>query len=246
MAEDYRLSVVICAIDETFSLENTFHKIDGYGGVAEYLFVLARTCTPGCLATVKKLCAREDCRWVYQSGKGLGNAIRESFREVTGTHMVVWSADEGTDVASFPLMAALSRERPDTIVKISRWMHENGFEDYGRLKKLLNFISQRCFALMFRSPLSEFTNPTQIAPVAVYRAIRWERTDFALLPEMIFKPLKLGVPFAEVPTKNVARVEGRSHNTFKGYCLYYCMIFKIFFTPKQKLLLNDSQGMETA
>ena len=62
MGEEYRLSVVIWAVDETFSLERTFEKLDRGRLAEEYLFVLSRTCTPACLATVEKLCAREDCR----------------------------------------------------------------------------------------------------------------------------------------------------------------------------------------
>ena len=236
MNEPYSLSIVICAVDETVSMERTFKKLDGSGGGDEYLIVLSKTCTPGCLETAKKLCAREDCRWMYQSGKGLGNAIRDSFSEVRGTHVVIWSADEATDAASFPEMLRLSKENPEKIVKISRWLHPDGFDGYGKLNKCLNYISQRMFGLMFRSKLTEFTNPTQICPVSVYRRIRWEHTSYDFLPEMTFKPLKLGVEFIEVPTKNVPRTEGESHNTFLSHIWYYRTILKIFFTKKQDLL----------
>ena len=241
MSEEYSLSVVICAVDETFSLKRTFEKLDAYHAASEYLFVLSKTCTPGCLQTVQDICTRPDCRWMYQSGKGFGGAIRDSFDAVRCTHMIIWSADEGTDVASFPEMVRLSRENPEKIVKISRWLHEDGFEGYGKVKTALNFVSQRAFGLLYGSDLTEFTNPTQIAPVAVYRSIRYERTDFAFLTEVIVKPLRLGVEFIEVPCKNVPRQEGKSHNTFKGYLMYYYVIVKIRFTRKDKLL-KEAQG----
>ncbi len=236
MENEYSLSVLICATDETFSLERTFRKLDAVGAADEYLFVLSKTCAPECLATVERLCARADCRWMYQSETGLGNAVRDSFAVVRGTHLALWSADEATDAASFPEMARLSRENPDKIVKISRWLHPDGFEGYGRLNKMLNYISQRAFGLMFRSRLTEFTNPTQIAPVAVYRRIRWQHTGFDFLPEMIFKPLKLGVGFIEVPTKNVPREEGRSGNTLLSHVRYYRTILQIFFTKPEDLV----------
>jgi len=236
MNSDYSLSIVICAVDETFSLMRTFEKLDSFHASTEYLFVLSKECTSGCLDTVKKICGRDDCRYIFQPDKGLGDAIRASFPEVVGTHIVVWSADEATDISSFPEMLRLSKENPDKIVKISRYLRKDGFEGYGRIKKVVNFISQRAFALMFRSGLSEFTNPTQIAPVEVYRSINWERKGFEFLPEMVFKPLKLGVRFIEVPTKNVVREEGHSHNRFKGWLLYYYNILKIFFTKREKLL----------
>ena len=241
MTEPYRLSVVICAVDETFSLERTFHKLDAFGAACEYLFVLAGNCSAGCRATVEKLCARPDCRWIFQPGKGFGDAIRAAVREVTGTHMVVWSADEATDTASFPEMLRLSRENPEAVVKISRFLHPEGFEDYGRVKRILNRVSQRCFGLLYGSDLTEFTNPTQIAPVALYRRIRWERSGFEMLTEMVFKPLRLGVRFFEVPTKNVKREEGRSHRTFGAALLYYCMILKIRLTDPRKLTTETRQ-----
>ena len=236
MDNAYSLSVVICAVDETFSLERTFRKLDGAGAVDEYLFVLSKTCTPACLATVEKLCERPDCRWMYQSGKGFGGAIRDAFEEVRGTHMIVWSADEATDVSSFPEMVRLSKENPDKIIKISRFLRKDGFEGYGRIKTAINYISQRAFGLLYGSSLTEFTNPTQIAPIALYRRIRFERTDFAFLPEPIVKPLRLGVSFIEVPCKNVPRQEGKSHNTFKGHLMYYYIIIKTRFVKKEKLL----------
>ncbi|MBR5423090.1 MAG: hypothetical protein IK108_03680 [Clostridia bacterium] len=240
MNREYSLSAVICAVDETFMLEQTFQKLDGYGGAEEYLFVLAKTCTPGCLATVERLCARSDCRWVYQTGEGLGNAIRESFFMVNGTHLVIWSADEATDVSSFPEMLRLSKENPEKIIKISRWLRKDGFEGYGYVKKCLNYVSQRFFGLLFHSKLTEFTNPTQICPVAVYRGIRWNCTGFDFLPEMTFKPLKLGIEFIEVPTKNVPRLEGRSHHTLLSHIRYYRTVMKIFFTRKQDLIKETS------
>ncbi len=236
MSEDYRLSVVICAVDETFSLERTFEKLDRDSHAEEYPFVLSASCTPACLATVEKLCARPDCRWMYQTGKGLGNALREAFECVKGTHVAIWSADEATDASSFPEMLRLSKENPEKVVKISRWLHENGFEGYGRFNKLLNYVSQRVFGLMFRSDLTEFTNPTQIAPVAVYRRVRWDHTGFDFLPELTFKPLKLGVEFIEVPTKNVPREEGRSHNTYFSHIFYYRTVLEIFFAKKENLI----------
>ena len=151
MVNDYRLSVVICAVDETFSLKRTFEKLDAFHEASEYVFVLAKNCAAGCLETVKSLCERPDCRYIFQPGVGFGDAIRASFQEVTGTHMVVWSADEATDVSSFPEMLRLSKKDPEKIIKISRWLRKDGFERYGKVKKVINYISQRSFALLYRS-----------------------------------------------------------------------------------------------
>ena len=235
MSDDYRLSVAVCAVDETFSLDETFRKLDASGAAYEYLFVLAKNCTAACRETVERICCRADCRWMYQPGRGFGDALQTVFREARGTHVVVWSADEATDAASFPEMVRLSKEHPDKIIKISRYLHPDGFYGYGCLKRTLNGISQKCFRLLYHSALTEFTNPTQIAPMRIYRQIRWERSGFEMTTEMTFKPLRLGVEFLEVPTKNVPRKEGRSHRTFSAALLYYYMILKIRLTDPEKI-----------
>ena len=130
----------------------------------------------------------------------------------------------------------LSLELPPYVAQCIETLNQNGFEGYGRFNKFLNYVSQRIFGLMFRSDLTEFTNPTQIAPVAVYRRIRWDHTGFDFLPELTFKPLKLGVEFIEVPTKNVPREEGRSHNTYFSHIFYYRTVLEIFFAKKENLI----------
>ena len=63
------------------------------------------------------------------------------------------------------------------------------------------------------------------------------KKDSKVTPEDILsKPLKLGVAFLEVPTKNVPREEGRSHNTYFSHIFYYRTILEIFFTRKKNLV----------
>ena len=239
MPDAYLLTVAICAVDETFSLERTFRKLDAYGAAYEYLFVLSRTASEGCRRTVKGICRDPRCRSMDQPGTGFGDALKTVFREARGTHVVVWSADEATDTASFPEMLRLSRENPDAVVKISRFLHPDGFAGYGAVKKAINAFSQRCFGALYGARLTEYTNPTQIAPTALYRRIRFERSGFEMTTEMIFKPLRLGVRFFEVPTKNVPREEGRSHRTLGAAALYYFMILKIRFADPRDLVWPD-------
>ena len=236
MDSAYRLSVVLCAVDETFSLRETFRGIDCFHLAYEYLFVLSRDCTPECLETVREICTRDDCRYVYQSGRGFGNAIRESMQHVQGDHMILWSADGATNADCFPELVRLSKEKPDCIVTVSRWLSADGFDGYNAVRKVVNRISQKLFAFLYRSDLTDFTNPTQIAPTALYRAIRWERNGFDLIPELTFKPLKLGVKFIEVPGKCLPRQEGRSHSRFSDLTSYYIRILQIYRMDRNDIL----------
>ncbi len=238
MNEEYRLSVVFCAVNETCSLNEVYNKISSYGSASEYLFVLSRNASASCFETVKEICKNESCSCIVQKQDGLGCAIREGMESVNGTHMIFWPADDGMETASFPEMVALSKLNPDAIVTVSRWLKKDGMSDYGKIRKMVNFISQKMFAFLYRSDLTDFTNPTQIAPVALYRKIRWQGKGFDLIPEMIFKPLKIGCRFIEVPCKNLKRQEGSSNSRFLELVKYYYVILKIFFMKSKDITVS--------
>ncbi len=228
MENNYSLSVAFCTINETSSLIDAFTKVSALNCADEYVFIVAKNATAECKKTVEELCKNEKCRFTFQDGYGLGNAIRKSFDEAKGTHLILWPADDDMDIKAFPEMARLSRKNPEKIVTVSRWKAENGFEGYGKLRTVINFISQKAFAILFKSDLTDFTNPTQIAPVSIYRKIKWQGNDFAFMPEMIFKPLKIGCEFIEVPCKSIPRKDGKTNGSFSKFAKYYPVIFKIY------------------
>lgn len=240
MNEPYRLTVVLGAVDETFSLRETLEGIDCFHLAYEYLFVLSQTCTEDCLRTVKDVCRRDDCRYIIQSGRGFGNAIQDGIREAAGTHMIVWSSDGATDPASFPELVRLSKEHPDSIVTVSRWISDDGFPGYNPVRKVINRISQKMFALLYRSEQTDFTNPTQIAPLKLYRSIRWEQDGFDFLPELVFKPIRLGVPFIEVPGRCLPRREGESHSPFRELAMFYIRILHIYRMDRSDILRQEN------
>ena len=242
MGSEYMLSVLFCAVDESESLKKCFLQFLQEGMAFEYLFVLAKNHAPQTIETVKAICAEhKNCRYMIQSGYGYGNAIRDAFFEVRGTHMMLWTADGGLSFNSAANMMRTSAEHPDKIVKISRWIGDGAFVNYGALRRLINGVSQKAFARLYRSSLTDFTSPAQIASVEMYRKIRWERNGFDFLPEMIFKPIKLGYEFIEVPCKNLKRTEGKSHSSFLELANYYRVIYNIYRMDIKDILTEDDR-----
>lgn len=239
MEEKYRLSVVFCAVDETYSLFNSYSKIMQYNCACEYLFVLSQKVSLDCLETVKKICQNDNCNYFLQDGYGLGNAIRNGIEKVNGTHIIVWPADDGMDTSAFPEMVRLSKENPQKIISVSRWLEKNCFEGYGKIRKIINYFSQKMFAVLYKAPLTDFTNPTQIAPINIYRKIKWQGEKFDFVPEMTFKPLKLGCEFIEVPCKYQKRQEGSSNTSFFELVKYYFVIFKVHHMKESELTAGE-------
>ncbi|MBQ9913039.1 MAG: glycosyltransferase [Clostridia bacterium] len=241
MKEEYKLSIVFCAVNETFSLVDTYTKISSCDCAAEYIFVLSKNASKNCCDTVKELCKNENCNYFVQSGYGLGNAIRNSIDVVNGTHMIVWPADDGMDTDSFPKMVELSIDNPEKIISVSRWLEKNGFEGYGKIRKGINFLSQKIFSLIYSSNLTDFTNPTQIVPVSLYRKIKWQGEGFDFVPEMTFKPLKLGYEFIEVPCKSLKRREGATNSGFFELIKYYYVILKIYCMDLSDIIIGEGK-----
>lgn len=241
MKSDYKLTVAFCATNESSSLIQTYMKIRKYNCAYEYVFVLSANATADCVHTVEKICESPDCRYIFQRESGLGSAIRNAIDEATGSHIIIWPADDGMDTTSFPEMVRLSKENPEKIISVSRWLAHKGFEGYGRIRKTVNFLSQKLFAFLYKSDLTDFTNPTQIAPLNIYRSIRWQGQGWNLIPEMIFTPLKMGYDFIEVPCKNLVRKEGKSNSDFFKLFEYYLVILKIYFMSEDKLVKRSTK-----
>lgn len=236
---DYKLSVAFCTIDETYSLKHAYQSISKLNFADEFLFIVANNATPECVNTVKELCMHPDCKYFFQNKKGLGNAIQDAIKFACGTHLILWPADNDMDISSLPNMVKISRDNPEKIITVSRWLAEDGFKEYGRIKTMLNYLSQKAFSLLYKVDLTDFTNPTQIAPIDIYRNIKWVGNGFDFIPELIFKPLKLGCDFIEVPCKTLRRQEGKQHRRFKELIKYYFVILKIHGMSEEDIIVGD-------
>lgn len=232
----YTLSVIFCAVDETDALKDAFESIDKSAYISEFIFVLSKSASKKCVETAAKLCRDKRCRLIFQSGKGLGNAIKNAIDAARTSHMIVWPSDGGMDVSAIKTMVSLSQKHPESIVTVSRWLKGGGFEGYGHIRKIINCISQKMFAVLYGCKLTDFTNPTQIAPTELYKKIKWQSDGFDFIPEMTFKPLRLGCRFIEVPCKNLKRSEGKKHNSIKDLVKYYLIAPKIRFMKIDDIL----------
>ena len=226
----YRLTVAFCVVDETEILVKTFHKIKQGFEPFEFIFVLSQTSTEESREIVDNICKYYDnCSYCFQDGRGLGNAIKKAIDYSNGTHLLIWPSDDGMDSTSYPQMVEYSMNNPGKIIKVSRWLRHGDFVNYGKIRLAINYISQKLFAALYSANLTDFTNPTQIAPIDVYREIKWENDDFGLIPELIFRPLKAGYEFCEIPCTNTEQRRGKGNSKLSQLIKYYFVIIKIRF-----------------
>jgi hypothetical protein len=235
------VSAAIPVINETSSLEQVVSTLAEEAGpdILEFLLVVCERTTRESLAVCEKLRARYPDKLSVMFQKKLphmGGAIREAFEIVRGSHVVVVFADAESDPHTVKGMIEKARQFPDAVISASRWIEGGKFEGYAPFKKMINYLGQILLSLLYGPRLTDYTFGYKLYSCALVRSIRWEelRNSFSL--ETTLKPLRLGVPFIEVPTVWRPRREGESQFPLYRYWRFAWIAVKIRFCPKRLLL----------
>ncbi len=237
-------SVLVAAINETFSLRETVEGLErscDASDLAEILILLhPEKTTPACRETAEALVAGSEgkvpVRIVLQTLPFAGGAYRSAFPVAKGSHCVMMSADLETPPEAVARMIEESKKRPGCIVTASRWMEGGGFSGYSRIKRLCNAVFQKTFSLLFLTRLSDLTYAFRLFPVKLMNAVDWKETRHPFFLETSLVPLRLGVPFVEIPAHWSPRPEGDSQNSFFANFRYFKTAFRIRFAKHGSFL----------
>lgn len=233
-------SVILPVMNETHSLLKTIEIIerDCAPDVREYVIVVCKRTTPESIRICEEVRDRDPDRFVlhYQGLPFLGGAIREAFDLARGSHVVMMASDLETDPNDVKALIAAAREKPEGIATASRWIKGGDFVGYNRLKLVLNLVFQKFFSALFLTRLTDMTYGYRIFPARLVKSIEWEELKHPFLFETLIKPLRLGVPIREIPSKWSARTEGESQNTFMRNFDYFRTGLYVRFCPRARLL----------
>ncbi len=241
LSEFKNVSILIGAVTETDSLKKTVDTVLGicnHGDLAEIMICYPDRVTPECLAVINELTSKNgDVPVVsFEQTFPFMSFIVEMFGKAKGSHCITIDSDLALDLTLIPQMIEGAKKEPDTIFSASRWVGGTKFEGYGKIRNAVNFLSQKFLSFLYSSDLTDFTIPMQIAPTELYRSIRFEETNFALLLEMVLKPLRLGCRFKELPTDCHSRKQGKSSNSTLQLLSYLKVALRVRFMPKNKIL----------
>src|SRR5262249_8233202 len=153
-----------------------------------------------------------------------------------GSHVVMMASDLETDPNLVRVFADEARQVPERIVTGTRWVKGGGFEGYNPLKRLLNYVFQKFFSLLYDVNLTDMTYGYRIFPSALVKSIWWEELRHAFLFETLLKPLRLGVKVKEIPAVWSVRKEGESQNTFFRNFEYFPIGLKVRFYKRSSIL----------
>lgn len=228
---DYRISVVLPVFSEVESvreivnwlrdrLETRLHEI--------ILVVSPRSQEASRTVCQELVAADPRVRFhIQQENPGLGRAVREGYALTTGNVVLNMDSDGEMEIDTVTRMLAAMEASEAGMVVASRWLPGGGFSGYSPVKKVLNWGFQQLFRLLFFTRLHDLTYGFKLMRGELARGITWAGTLHEIACETTLKPLRLGVPVTEVPTRWTARVQGVSKNTFLRNFRYVGMALRI-------------------
>ncbi|MCZ7646871.1 MAG: glycosyltransferase family 2 protein [Planctomycetota bacterium] len=230
---DYRISVVLPVYAETDTVREVARWLIERLGASLHQIVIVISPKSG--EASRRVCeelAAADPRvsiHVQQVNPGLGNAVREGFRHVTGNLVLNIDSDGEMENETVSRMLEAMRARGLDLVLASRWMRGGGFSGYSSLKYVLNWCFQQVFRVLFITRVNDLTYGFKLMRAEYARRIAWEGTLHEIACETTLKPIRLGARAAAVPSRWTARTQGQSKNTFWRTFRYVGMALKIRF-----------------
>ncbi|MBQ9726548.1 MAG: UDP-N-acetylmuramoyl-tripeptide--D-alanyl-D-alanine ligase [Kiritimatiellae bacterium] len=237
-------SILVAAINETFSLRQTVETVERTcdpADLAEFLVLLHPTrTTPGCRAEAEALvgesAGKTPVRIVFQTLPFAGGAYRSGFQEARGSHAVMISADLETPPELVARMIAVAKEKPGCVVTASRWMKGGSFSGYNKVKQVCNAVFEKLMSALFLTRLDDLTFGYRLFPAALLRAVDWKELRHPFFLETSVAPLRLGMPFEQIPANWKPRPEGESQNSFFANFRYFKTALRVRFARRASLL----------
>jgi len=240
-----KIAIVVLARDEVHSLRETVKtlaKICCAEDVEQIIIYLAPHATKECKAEAKMLeqsvhKIRVNAVQQTAHGPGLGYFQKLFVNESKATHGLVMSADLEIPLEIFVQMIAASKANPTALVSLSRWKKGGSFAGYPKWQLPLHFIFQQLVRLLYlRYDCTDATAGYVSVPVNVFSMLKLKELQQSIFLEYKLYMLYLGMPLIEIPAKYQSRQEGNSTNSLLRKFSYFVTLFRVRFTPKEKLL----------
>lgn len=240
------VTIIIGTTDETDALRKTVDSIMEKctpQDIGKVLMVKSKNASDGCNNTIKELEEKYFGKvfGMEQTRPFIGGAIRDGFEASDTSHIMLLPSDLAISLDCVPQMIEKVKLNPEVISKTSRWLKKDSFHHYNGIRKVFNRLSQTFLRVLYNAKLTDFTSPVQTAPSEAYAKSDWRELNFPFLLEMVLVPLRLGYKFEEIPVDCYGRQEGKSKNSVKQTALYLKTAIRIRFTPKSKLVKEQSR-----
>jgi len=170
-----------------------------------------------------------NCKIVYQSDRGYGNALIEGIKNVTTEYLCIFNADGSFDPKYLREMLDACKNNLD-FVFASRYMSGGGSDDDSFLTKIGNFIFSTIGNIFFSLKLSDILYTYLLGKTVSFKKLDLKSKDFCLCVEIPIKAKRNKMNFIDVPSYERKRIAGKKKvNEFRdGFKILVYMIRSFF------------------
>lgn len=232
-----KLTILILAVNETSSLEETVKKISIFSFIEDIFIISPKFITSDCRITQKKIIKnfkKLNIKSLIQPIEypGYGGAIKFGLNLVNSKYFTWIDADGETDPTYLKKMyEIISQKKSINFVNASRYYNKNILvKDYGLISSLFTFCFQQLCRLFFSKNITDFTAGYRIYDSEFFKKFKFKSNDQNFALETILLPLlDKDINCSEVPYTWVKRNEGVSSNSFFKKFSYFKILFKMLF-----------------
>ena len=130
------------------------------------------------------------------------------------------ASDMETNPYELRNMINASSKNSNSIISADRWVSNKGFNNYGVIKFIANFMFQKLLKIFFNYKILDFTFAYRIYPKNALKNYRIKELRHGFALEILLVPMKKGFNVITLPAKWKKRVEGSSSITIDSYISY--------------------------
>ena len=217
-----KLTLIIPAKEEAESLPKVLLELKNY---SYKIVIILEKSDIKTLEAIKNF----ECKIVYQSGRGYGNALIEGIKNVETNYLCIFNADGSFDPKYLDEMLKLSENNTD-FVFASRYMKGAGSDDDTFLTIVGNYFFSIFGKIFFSLKISDILFTYLLGKTKSFKKLNLQSNDFCLCVEMPIKAKRLNMSMRDIPSFERNRFGGKKKvNEFKdGYKILIFMIKSLF------------------
>lgn len=216
---DYSVSIIIPVRNERGNIESVVRQLPVFGTAQEIIFVEGHS-TDGTLEEVGRVAdlysGKRDIRWVVQSGRGKGDAVRLGFQMARGDVLMILDADLTVRPEDLPKFYDALVFGKGEFINGSRLVYQ--LEDESM--RFFNILGNKFFSIMFSWILGQRIKDTLCGTKVLfkkdYKKIVAGRKYFGDFDpfgdfDLLFGAAKLNLKIVEMPVRYQARTYGTTN-----------------------------------
>ncbi len=221
-----RISIIIPTKYEAAGLFRVIRSVKKY---AHEIIVVDGHSNDG----TKEIAKKEKVKFFLDHYKGKGDALRLGITKATGNVIIFFDADGSPEPKDIPkLVGTLITEKADMVITSRRTGGSYDFQI--TLDGIMRTMGSDFMAYLvnkrFNTNFSDVLYNFRAIKRDVAKKLHCTADGFAIEQEMLVKTLQKGYKVVEIPSRERARMWGKSKlHTFAGIHLLYLLIKQLYF-----------------